>query len=93
MSDASNAIGVYSTYLNDVCPDIDPVIVSDALAGLENTQWDAPQFVDDFNHIALIETEYCVDLTVRQPYVEMALEALNNSLSLYVFNANNLSIF
>jgi hypothetical protein len=68
MSDASNAIEIYSTYLNDICPDVDPGIVSETLAGLENTEWDDPQTVDDFNHIAviaLIEAEYCDDLTVR----------------------------
>jgi hypothetical protein len=85
MSDASNAIEVYSTYLNDICPDIDPNTVSDAIASLEHTPWEEPKSVDDFNQIAviaLIEAEYCSDLTVRQLYVEMALEALNNGLSL-----------
>jgi FkbM family methyltransferase len=85
MSDASNAIEVYSTYLGDVCPEIDPAIVSRSLFGLETIQWNDPQSIDDFNQIAviaLIEAEYCDDLTARQLYVEMALEALNNSLAI-----------
>ena len=83
MSDASDAIEVYSTYLHDVCPDIDPSILSRSLSSLEATQWDNPESVDAFNQIAviaLIEAEYCDDVTVRQLYVEMALDALNNSL-------------
>jgi FkbM family methyltransferase len=85
MNDASNVVEVYSNYLRNICPDINPGIVSGAVAGLENTQWEDPQSVDDFNQIAviaLIEAEYCDDLTVRQLYVEMALEALDNSLSI-----------
>ncbi|MBD2654400.1 FkbM family methyltransferase [Synechocystis sp. FACHB-383] len=85
MNDASNAVKVYSNYLSNICPDINPGIVSGVVACLENTQWENPQSVDDFNQIAviaLIEAEYCDDLTVRQLYVEMALEALNNSLSI-----------
>jgi len=85
MSDASNAIQVYSNYLHDVCPEIDSVIVSRSLSGLEQVQWEDPQSADDFNAIAviaLIEADYCDDLTLRQLYVELALEALNNSLSI-----------
>jgi FkbM family methyltransferase len=93
MSDASNAIEVYLTYLNDICPDIDPGIVSCIMACLENTQWDDPQSVDDFNHIAviaLIEAEGCDELSLRELYLQTAIEALESSLAI---EKNSLALF
>lgn len=67
-----------------------PSVGKDALEKISNilnhTAWDEPNTAADWNNIAVValtEAEQCDNnLTMRSVYVEMAFEALNNSLQI-----------
>ncbi|MDB9345597.1 FkbM family methyltransferase [Nodularia spumigena CS-586/05] len=77
---------VYLQYIQKLIPCIQADNLSKIALILENTAWDEPESSADWNNIAvaaLSEAEQCHDnLTMRSVYLEMAVEALNNGLSI-----------
>jgi FkbM family methyltransferase len=80
MTDSSYIDG-YLYYVQEVYP-----LAAETLAQVEqilaNTNWDEPQSALDLNNLAvaaLVEAETANDLTLRGVYLDMALEALENS--------------
>lgn len=81
----NNYTETYIEYLAAICPNLNAETQSLIINYLENSDWDNPTSVTDFNNvavIALIEAERCQDLSLRSLYLEMANEALTNGLSI-----------
>ncbi|MEY3868067.1 MAG: hypothetical protein RLZZ338_1958 [Cyanobacteriota bacterium] len=77
---------LYQQYLQNNCPSLDEKIWLGINEILLNTSWDDPQSAKDLNNfavIALIEAENAEDLSMREFYLDLALEALNKGVELY----------
>lgn len=76
----------YYDYLQNNCPDLDSDSLSRVASSLESTCWDDPISAIDLNNfavVALIEAEQTQDSSLRELYIGMALEALNQGLEEY----------
>jgi FkbM family methyltransferase len=76
----------YWQYLQNCALELSAVTLANISSILENTSWDTPVSILDWNNlavIALIEAEQCGDnLAMRSVYLEMACDALNNGVEL-----------
>ncbi|MBO0349184.1 FkbM family methyltransferase [Phormidium pseudopriestleyi FRX01] len=81
----NSPVNSYLTYLNINCPTLDAESLVHINTILHNTRWEDPISALDFNNIAvvaLVEAEQCSDISLRNMYIEMALEALNEGRKL-----------
>jgi len=75
----------YLAYLDRNFPEINKRRLQSIQNSLEETNWDVPETIDDFNRIAvvaLIEAEFCDELSLRELYLETVIEALESSLEI-----------
>jgi FkbM family methyltransferase len=76
----------YWKYLESTGSNLDSDVLSRVTTSLEGTDWDNPTSAIELNNcavVALIEAGQCEDSSMRELYLEMALEALNNGVNLY----------
>jgi FkbM family methyltransferase len=76
----------YQEYLQKNCPDLDSDSLSRIALSLESTSWEEPTTPTDLNNfavVALIEAEQSHNSAMREIYLGMALEALNDGVELY----------
>ncbi|MEG4244841.1 FkbM family methyltransferase [Microcoleus sp. MON2_D6] len=76
----------YLEYLERNCPTIDLDTLSRVASSLENTSWDEPVSATDLNNfavVALIEAEQCQESSLKEIYINTALEALKSAVDLY----------
>jgi len=76
----------YWKYLESTGSTLDSDVLSRLATSLEGTDWDNPTSATELNNcavVALVEAEQCEDLSMRELYLEMALEALNNGVKLH----------
>ncbi len=82
----SSAPELYLEYLKNNCPSIDiNTLPSHIKATLETTNWDEPTSALDWNNfavVALLEADRSEDLSAKEFYLNMAMEALNQGLEL-----------
>ncbi|MCC3587170.1 FkbM family methyltransferase [Microcoleus sp. PH2017_30_WIL_O_A] len=86
MNLSSEFVERYQEYLQHNCPDLDSDSLSRLASSLESTSWDEPTSATDLNNfavVAMIEAEQSQDPALREIYLGMALEALNNGVELY----------
>lgn len=78
----------YLKYININCPNLDSESLVHIKTILHNTRWEDPSSAIDFNNVAvvaLVEAEECSDISLRNMYIEMALEALNEGRKLETY--------
>lgn len=83
MESSSAHAATYWQYLQRLCFPISETLACQITQLLAETNWEEPQSPLDYNHcavIALIEAEQCEEPTLRQMYLELALNALNQSV-------------
>jgi FkbM family methyltransferase len=76
----------YWKYIETTGSTLDSDVLSRLATSLEGTDWDNPTSATELNNcavVALVEAEQCEDLSMRELYLEMALEALNNGVKLH----------
>lgn len=86
MNLSSEFVERYHDYLQNNCPDLDSDSLSRVASSLESTCWDDPTSAIDLNNfavVALIEAEQTQDSSLRELYIGMALQALNQGLEEY----------
>jgi FkbM family methyltransferase len=86
MNISSEFVERYHDYLQKNCPDLDSDSLSRLASSLESTCWDDPTSAIDLNNfavVALIEAEQTQDSSLRELYIGMALQALNQGLEEY----------
>ncbi|MEG5081485.1 FkbM family methyltransferase [Microcoleus sp. AT8-B4] len=78
-------VDCYLEYIKTNCPTLDLNTQLRVKSSLESTSWDNPVSAADLNNfavVALIQAERCPDLSVKELYFNMALEALNRGVEL-----------
>ncbi len=78
-------VDCYLEYIKTNCPNLDLNTWLGIKSSLETTSWDNPLSAVDLNNfavVALIQAEGCPDLSVKELYFNMALEALNRGVDL-----------
>lgn len=78
-------VDCYLEYIKTNCPTLDLNTWLRIKSSLETTSWDNPVSAADLNNfavVALIQAEKCPDLSVKELYFNMALEALNRGVEL-----------
>jgi len=78
-------VDCYLEYIKTNCPTLDLNTWLRIKSSLETTSWDNPVSAADLNNfavVALIQAENCPDLSVKELYFNMALEALNRGVEL-----------
>ena len=86
MNLSSEFVERYHDYLQNNCPNLDSDSLSCVASNLESTCWDDPTSAIDLNNfavVALIEAEHTQDSSLRELYIGMALQALNQGLEEY----------
>lgn len=76
----------YWQYLEQICPNLERNALPHIVTNLQTTSWDEPQSGRDLNNVAvlsLIEADQCEDLSMKEIYIEMALEALKQGIDIY----------
>jgi FkbM family methyltransferase len=76
----------YWKYLESVRLNLDSNTLSRLATSLENTSWETPTSAVELNNfavVALVEAEQCTDLSLREVYLEMAIDALDRGVKLY----------
>jgi len=76
----------YWRYIEQACPNLDRSLFPHIVSSLKNTSWEQPNSALDFNNVAvlsLIEAENCQDSSMKEIYLEMAFEALNQGVEQY----------
>lgn len=83
MNSINDFANCYRQYIQNTCLALDSDSLSRIGSILESTSWDEPTSATDLNNfgvVALIEAEQSQDLSVRELYIGMALEAFNQGL-------------
>ncbi|WP_293335749.1 FkbM family methyltransferase [Microcoleus sp. CAWBG58] len=78
-------VDCYLEYIKTNCPTLNLDTWLRIKSSLETTSWDEPVSAADLNNfavVALIQAESCPDLSVKELYFNMALEALNRGVEL-----------
>lgn len=73
----------YLNYIQTICLDIEPSTLDYINQILIQTEWEDPQSSLDFNNLAvlaLIEAEHSQELSLRELYLETAIESLNQGI-------------
>ena len=81
----NSPVNSYLKYLNINCSNLDAESLDHIKTILDNTRWEDPSSAFDLNNVAvvaLVEAEQCADISLRNIYIEMALEALSDGRKL-----------
>ncbi len=88
LSMENSPVNSYLKYLNSNCPTFNAESLAHIKTILQNTRWEDPSSAIDFNNVAvvaLVEAEQCWDISLRNMYIEIALEALNEGRKLETY--------
>jgi hypothetical protein len=82
---SSSPLDIYRKFLEEICPNFALDILSKLLVDQKSDAWDNPESAIELNNfavLALIEAEQCEDFTLRSMNLDMALQALENGITL-----------